>query len=114
MDGVLKKLRTALRMTQSGIAKEIGISRGLWSVHESKDVPGGDHDVPPHIARALIKLAKAQGLPLTYQHLYEGDKLPEMVLVPASVLKRRGRMPKPQLPPPEPPKRPRRRVVVAR
>ena len=111
MDGVLKKLRTSLRMKQSGIAKEIGISRGLWSVHESKDVPGGDHDVPPHIARALIKLARAKGLPLTYEHLYEGAQLPEMVLVPAAVLKRRGRMPKAP-PPPEPPKRPRR-VVVA-
>ena len=111
MDGVLKKLRTSLRMKQTEIATALGISRGLWSVHESKDVPGGDHDVPPHIARALIKLARAKGLPLTYEHLYEGAQLPEMVLVPAAVLKRRGRMPKAP-PPPEPPKRPRR-VVVA-
>lgn len=80
MSNQLKAIRQALRQTQVGIAHELGISRGLWSVHEGK--PAG-HDVPPHIARVLIKFARAQGMPLTYEHIYDGAKLPEMVLIPA-------------------------------
>lgn len=117
MDGVMKRVRTALRMKQTEIAEQIGISRGLWSVHESKDDAGG-HDMPPHIARSLKKLARSKGMPLTYENLYEGEPLPEMVLVPAKVLERRAARkaaPPPVVAPPAEPPAPekrRRRVVM--
>lgn len=102
MSNQLKAIRQALRQTQVGIAHELGISRGLWSVHEGK--PAG-HDVPPHIARVLIRFARAQGMPLTYEHIYDGAKLPEMVLIAAD-----------QVPPelrPVAAKRQRRRVIAS-
>jgi DNA-binding XRE family transcriptional regulator len=111
MQGVLKKIRATLRMTQSDLAEAIGISRGLWSVHEGKDV-GDDHDVPPHIARSLIKLARLKGVPLTYEHIYDGKVLPEMVLVPVEQIIKRGRKPKPKRPPPK--AKGQRRIVVDR
>lgn len=85
MNGVLKKVRTALRMTQTEIAGAIGISRGLWSVHEGKDEREA-HDAPPHIVRELIKQARKRGMPLTYEHVYDGAPLPVMALVPVDQL----------------------------
>lgn len=102
MSNQLKAIRQALRQTQVGIAHELGISRGLWSVHEGK--PAG-HDVPPHIARVLIKFARAQGMPLTYEHIYDGKPLPQMVLIAAEQVP-------PELRPPVA-KRPRRRIADA-
>lgn len=103
MTNPLQSIRKALRMTQAGIADALKISRGLWSVHEGKP-PG--HDVPPHIARALIRYARAQGMPLTYEHVYDGAKLPEMVLIPADQVP-------PELRPSQPERRPRRRVIAS-
>ncbi len=102
MSNSLKAVRKALRQTQAGIADALGISRGLWSVHEGKPA---DHDVPPHIARSLIRFARAQGMPLTYEHLYDGAKLPEMVLIPADKVPLELRQAEQ--------KRPRRRVIAS-
>lgn len=79
----LKPIRQLLRKTQAELAVALDISRGLWSVHEGK--PAG-HLVPPHIARSLIAFAKLQGVPLTYEHLYEGAELPRMVMVEVNKL----------------------------
>lgn len=97
----LKPIRQLLRKTQSDLADAIDISRGLWSVHEGKQ---GAHDVPPHIARRVIAYAKSIGVPLTYEHFYEGAELPRMVLVPVDKLP-------PELKPKE--KRQRRAAVPA-
>lgn len=112
MNGVLKKIRVALRMTQTDLATAIGISRGLWSVHEGKD-EREDHDAPPHIVRELIKQARRRGVPLTYEHVYDGAPLPQMVLVPLDSLPPELRPGRKRRPVP-PPKKPRTgRPVIA-
>jgi DNA-binding XRE family transcriptional regulator len=58
-----------LGLTQAELARAIGISRSLWSVHESKS-EAGPHDLPPHIARKLLRHAHEQGVQLTYEHIY--------------------------------------------
>lgn len=100
----MRTTRELLRMTQSKMAQAIGISRGLWSVHEGK---GPDHDVLPRIARALIAYARTQNVPLTYEHFYDGLEFPNVKVTYT--------MPKVKREAPVEPitARPRRRVIVS-
>jgi len=102
MTNPLKNIRNALRLTQADMADALKISRGLWSIHEGK--PAG-HDVPPHIARSLVRYARSKGYPLSYENIYEGAPLPQMVMVPVADLPPEMRA---QLA-----KRPRRRVIAS-
>jgi len=60
-------------MTQSAIARPLGVTQGNVSFYEKGQT------VPPAVAGKLIELARDHGFALTYDHIYGGALLPELI-----------------------------------
>ncbi|WCM86674.1 helix-turn-helix domain-containing protein [Acidovorax sp. NCPPB 3576] len=67
----LRIIRQRLGITQRVVADGIGCTQGNVGHYENGQT------VPPAMARKLIAFCKSQGLPITFEHIYEDAKLPE-------------------------------------
>ena len=116
----LKQIRKALLESGASIARSIDCTRAVWSMHESREQVQAEHWLPPRLARNLVRYARSKGMPLTYEHIYEGAPLPVMTLAVVKTLRkpaaRAKAVPVTQTPPPvETPvqPRPRRRIIAS-
>lgn len=68
----MRAIRLRLGVTQVALAEGIGCSRTRIVFYERGD------EIPPDKARALVAYAQSLGLPLRMDHIYGGERLPEM------------------------------------
>lgn len=67
---IFRSIRDRLRMTQAAIGAAIGVTQGNVSFYEKGQT------IPPDVAAQLIELARANGLELTFDHVYGAAALP--------------------------------------
>lgn len=67
----IKAIRERLGITQAELAIGMGCSQSNVSFYEKGQT------VPPPAAKALMALASARGLVVTFDHIYGGAELPE-------------------------------------
>ncbi|MGK5080487.1 helix-turn-helix domain-containing protein [Janthinobacterium sp. HLX7-2] len=60
----IQTIRRRLRVTQASLAKELGVTQGNVSHYEQ------GQEVPPSVAKLLIKFASSLGLVVTYNDIY--------------------------------------------
>lgn len=60
----IQTIRRSLRVTQSSLAKELGVTQGNVSHYEQ------GQEMPPSVAKLLIKFASSLGLVVTYNDIY--------------------------------------------
>lgn len=67
----IQRIRSDLGLTQTELARAIGVTQGNISHYEIK----GQY-MPPATARRLIAVARQAGMELTYEDIYDGDTKP--------------------------------------
>lgn len=67
----LKIIRLRLGLTQQSIAAELGCTQGNVGHYERGQT------LPPDVARKLILIAQARGLPIGFDHVYGDSPLPD-------------------------------------
>ncbi|PMQ16983.1 DNA-binding transcriptional regulator [Janthinobacterium sp. AD80] len=65
----IQTIRVRLRVTQAALAKELGVTQGNISHYEQ------GQEVPPSVAKLLIKFAASKGEAVTYNDIY-GEPIP--------------------------------------
>lgn len=65
----IQTIRGRLRVTQAALAKELGVTQGNVSHYEQ------GQEVPPPVAKLLIKFAASKGEAVTYNDIY-GEPIP--------------------------------------
>lgn len=60
----IQTIRGRLRVTQAALAKELGVTQGNISHYEQ------GQEVPPPVAKLLIKFAASKGEAVTYNDIY--------------------------------------------
>ena len=65
----IQTIRGRLRVTQAALAKELGVTQGNISHYEQ------GQEVPPPVAKLLIKFAASKGEAVTYNDIY-GEPIP--------------------------------------
>lgn len=60
----IQTIRGRLRVTQAALAKELGVTQGNVSHYEQ------GQEVPPPVAKLLIKFAASKGAAVTYNDIY--------------------------------------------
>jgi putative transcriptional regulator len=60
----IQTIRRRLRVTQSSLAKELGVTQGNVSHYEQ------GQEMPPSVAKLLIRFAASLGLVVTYNDIY--------------------------------------------
>lgn len=68
----MRAIRLRLGVTQVAMASGIGCSQPRIVDYEQ------GAEIPPDMARSLIAYAQSLGLPLRMDHIYGGERLPEM------------------------------------
>lgn len=68
----MRAIRLRLGVTQAAMATGIGCSQPRIVAYERGD------EIPPETARKLIAYAQSIGLALRMDHVYGGERLPEM------------------------------------
>lgn len=69
----LQQIRTALGLSQRAIGELLGMTQGnVWHYEQGQTVP-------PEVATKLIEVANARGLAISYDHVYGGADLPEVM-----------------------------------
>lgn len=64
-----KRIRTVLGLSQSALARLLGMTQGNVSFYEL-----GRQTVPPDVAAKLINVAKARGHTLTFDDIYAAPR----------------------------------------
>ena len=84
----IQTIRGRLRVTQAALAKELGVTQGNISHYEQ------GQEVPPPVAKLLIKFAASKGEVVTYNDIY-GEPIPasRRASDPAQELGHAGRQP---------------------
>lgn len=68
----LLQIRKALRLSQHSLAGKIGVVQGSVSAYER-----GTQEISPAVAKRLVAVAKAAGLPIGLDHVYGLAEIPE-------------------------------------
>jgi putative transcriptional regulator len=66
------RIRNRLGVSQTAMAKALGVSQGNVSFYEVRD-----QTVPPDVAKLLIAYAGEGGLAIGFDHIYADAPLPE-------------------------------------
>lgn len=67
----IKAIRERLRLTQAGLATELGCTQGnVWQMEQAEDVS-------PRMAKLLVEVAHRKGMRLTLDQVYGLKPLPE-------------------------------------